>query len=190
MDGKTCLLGVIPPLLAALAEAKNPVSKDAIRPKALVHAQQHVFEAANAKPDVPYNEANAKNALVTTIVAVGETAAEVSGIIPTWISITAATAAIFVDLVPGWVLLLILLIVTASSALLGIRYFQGIDYQSEAIVEDGTQSWPCGRERAVDRISCWIKLGNLGLALAVLIVWLATSDVLAQAWHSLGGLCY
>jgi hypothetical protein len=190
MDGKTCLLGVIPPLLAYLAEAKNPVSANAIRPKAIEHAQQHVFQAINVKRGHQYDEEDAKNALVTTIVAVGETAGEVSGIIPTWISLNAAAAAIFLDTdEPAWVVLLILLLITCGSAVLAIQFFQGIDYQREAVVRSGIRSWPCGRERQVESISCWIKLGNLAIAATVVIVWLATSSVLPDAWHYLQRLC-
>src|SRR5437868_5025029 len=100
MDGKSFLLGFIPPLLAFLAEFKNPVSAEVIRPKAEIHATQHVFPLANVKPGVAYDPPGAKEALVTTIVATGETAAEVAGIVPTWISITSATTAVFADIVP------------------------------------------------------------------------------------------
>jgi hypothetical protein len=190
MDGKTCLLGVIPPLLAYLAEARNPVSADVIRPRAVEHAQQHVFQAENVKRGYRYSEDNAKNALVTTIVGVGETAAEVSGILPTWISINSAAAAIFLgEIEDPWVVLLILLLITGSSAVLGIRFFQRVDYQREAVDGSGRRSWPCGRERAVETYSCWIKLGNVALAATVVAVWLATSRVLPDAWHYLQRLC-
>ena len=141
MDGKSFLLGFIPPLLAFLAEAKNPVSAEVIRPKAEIHATQHVFPPANVKVGVAYDPQGAKQALVTTIVVTGETAAEFAGIVPTWISITAATTAIFADIVPAWAFLLILLLITGGSAVWGIayfpRYFQSIDYQSEATVARG-----------------------------------------------------
>ncbi len=183
MDGKSFLLGFIPPLLAYLAERTNPISAEVIRPKAEIHATQHVFPPADVNPGVAYDPQRAKEALVTTIVATGETAAEVAGIVPTWISITSATTAVFVDLVPAWVFLLILLLVTGGSALWGIRYFQRIDYQSEAIVADGRPSRICGRDREVDRISCWIKVGNVTVAIIVLLVWLATPNTLPDAWH-------
>jgi len=180
MDGKSFLLGFIPPLLAFLAEFKNPVSAEVIRPKAEIHATQHVFRPADIKPGVAYDPQGAKQALVTTIVATGETAAEVAGIVPTWISITAATTAVFADLVPVWAFLLILLLVTGGSALLGIRYFQRIDYQSEAVVSAGKKSGICRRDREVDQISCWIKVGNLLVAAIVFIVWVATPGTLVS----------
>jgi hypothetical protein len=188
MDGKTFLLGFIPPLLAFLAEARNPVSAEAIQPKAEEHAVQHVFPASGVRPGFEvrqghtYDEQATKNALVITMVALGETAAEVSGIVPTWLSITSATTAVFADIVPDWVFLLILLLVTGGSALWAIRYFQRVDYQSEAVVESGSGSWPCKRDRKVDCISCWIKTGNLGVAVIVLVVWLSTSDTVPEIW--------
>jgi hypothetical protein len=188
MDGKTFLLGFIPPLLAFLAEVKNPVSARAIRTKAENHAVQHVFPASEVKPgyDVrqgySYDEQAVKNTLVTTIVAVGETAGEVSGIIPTWIGVIADSAAILAEIVPIEWLLLILFLGTFVSGLWGITYFQGVDYQAEAIVASGKRSWLCRRERKVESISCWIKGVNFAAAALVIVAWLSTSDTLSQTW--------
>jgi hypothetical protein len=196
MDFKTCLLGVIPPLLAAFAEAKNPVSKEALERRAGKHVAQHVIAKENVKDDFRYDADDARNALIKTVVSVGETAAEVSGIIPTWISVTSAVTALLIDIVPLPVLLLVLLIVTGGSALFGFRYFDSVDYQDEAAVAAGKRSWLCGGERRVDRISCYIKLGNVLLAAMVVAVWLA-SDAVPKMMHEylpkavlfLKGLC-
>ena len=225
MDTKTLLLGSIPPALAFLAEARNPVSAEVIRPQARLHAGQHIadppqplvvaaldpaaiekeltdaaartadtrgFLAAGipavlarlfptqtpgaGRPRDPRSDhAAAVEALASTMTAVAETAVEVGGIIPTWISFTAATAAVLLEFVDVPMCLLLLLVFTLLSSLFGIPLFQQINYRDAAMITPPTPGRLCGSLRQVDCISRCIKAANLALVLLVIGVWIGTN---------------
>jgi hypothetical protein len=65
-------------------------------------------------------------------------------------------------------------------AVISSRSRRGVGEDAE---EDRFEPGLCGRDREVDQISCWIKVGNLTVAAIVLIVWLATPSTLPDAWH-------
>lgn len=170
MDAKTLLLGVIPPVLAFLAEARNPVSAETIRPQARRDAIQHIAPPVVAAGSGAGNNQAAIDALATTITAIAEAAAEVAGIVPTWISVTAAFAAVLVDLVDIRTCLVVLLVFTLISSLLAIPFFQRVNFRDHSLIA-GVRTPFCGSVRRVDCISRMIKGANIGLALLVLGVW-------------------
>lgn len=123
MDAKTVILGVVPAGLAILLELRSPVSEKVIRTQSLQQSEQFVPEVVTGVV-----RQQQKNAIATAMTGTAIGAAEVAGLVPTWISLMVAlTAGLSEFMDPIWCLTMVI-IMTAVAAILGLNFFENLSF--------------------------------------------------------------
>jgi hypothetical protein len=117
VDSKTVILGVVPAGLAILLELRSPVSEKVIRTQSFQQSEQFVPEAVTGVV-----RQQQKNAIATVMTGTAIGAAEVAGLVPTWISLMVAlTAGLSEFMDPIWCLTMVI-IMTAVAAILSLNF--------------------------------------------------------------------
>jgi hypothetical protein len=112
---------------SVLAEITNPVSREIV--KALLNAAMARHAAyLQTVTDAEETSNNNVHNVAQRIAEISSAAVEISAIIPTWISVTAAIATILVDLVGNLKTTGFLLAWTLVSGLAGFKFFTSVNY--------------------------------------------------------------
>jgi hypothetical protein len=136
VDTKTFILGITPPAMAIAAELLNPVSSEVIRTQTSVTVARQLARRQNtgnsAQDDILYDTDVAN--IAEAIAGVSEGTAEISALIPTWISVTAGLSAVLVELASNLLTIAVVAIWIAFWAMLGIKFFSTVKYYETAYI--------------------------------------------------------
>jgi hypothetical protein len=142
MDYPILITGCVPPLLAAIAEICNPVSKDSLRAvteeaaRGLAFKPQlgEIIEVSNIKSvistedDIVKERERRAGLIAHATRRIATAAVEVAGVVPTWISVTSGIVAVCAERVNPVLLSVVTAIWIASSSIFGMFYFSHIRY--------------------------------------------------------------
>jgi hypothetical protein len=160
-DIKTIILGCTPPALAIAAELFNPVTGKAIENEAKDRAGQFFSPGTGDT-----------NSLARFAAETADAAIEVTSIIPTWISVTAAASAVLVDRVNGTGLAVGLAVWAAICGIMAPRLFELFPYSTMS--SQWTRlPWLRGRVTQSKCISYALVFANVLAILAVVVSELA-----------------
>jgi hypothetical protein len=180
VDLKTFILGSVPAALAILTEYKNPISSDVVRTQSFDNSEQFVPIAITGN-----QRDSQKNAIAEVMTGVAMGATEASGLVPTWISFTAALTAVFIDIIDPLLCLIIVTISTAVTAILGFSFFARLNFYTFS--KDASRQSICRGRTGAECASRIVMILNAIIIFILLGIWLLTdpSPKIAALRHSL-----